>query len=77
LLNVAVAHGPFFGRLTFSTRFFANQPIALNYLWKKDALTAKQLIQGVIICHQRGIKLANLSVKEITQYAITVGAGIH
>lgn len=76
LLNVSVSYGPIFAHVTFMTKYFLPKPLIFKYLWKKDALKAKQLIQGIVICKQKGIDIAKMNADKIISCASTVGRGL-
>ena len=75
-LNVTLGLGPVFATLTFYTRYFSGDPIRIRYLWKKDAIVAKKLCQGLIICKQKNIKTRHLDKDRLFDLAVKVGSEV-
>ena len=67
ILNVTADVGPFFGSLKITTRFFEDKqkPYNVNYLWRKDALKIKRVMQGYIIAAQKDIDCSALTTEEL------------
>jgi hypothetical protein len=66
ILNVSANVGPFFGSVKINTRFFnENKLYVVNYLWRKDALKIKRIMQGYIIAAQKKIDCSALTTHEL------------
>lgn len=57
ILNVDVYLTSIMGALRLRTRFYSKQPLEVTHLSRKDALRAKQIIQGLIVCREKGIEI--------------------
>jgi len=57
VLNVDVYLTSIMGALRLRTRFYSKQPLEVTHLSRKDALRAKQLIQGLVVCREKGIEI--------------------
>ena len=57
VLNVDVYLTTIMGALRLRTRFYSKQPLEVTHLSRKDALRAKQLIQGLVVCREKGIEI--------------------
>lgn len=65
IFNVIVQQGIFFAKLELVDRFFAHQPIVVNYLQKKDAVLARRIIQGMIIAQKQNVDIRGVPVDEL------------
>jgi hypothetical protein len=66
ILNVSASVGPFFGSLTIASRVMSTvDHFHVNYLWRKDAIALKHIIQGYIIAKRSGMATDHLSQKEL------------
>lgn len=78
LANVAevkVNTSPFFASLTIiDMSFDRKQEIRIPYLWQKDALRARHIIQGIIIARKEGIDLSKFNQKELRQRIEELGS---
>ncbi|HLZ14727.1 MAG TPA: hypothetical protein VKQ34_01925 [Candidatus Saccharimonadales bacterium] len=76
ILNVTADVGPFFGSLKIASRFFdAKKPYRVNYLWRKDALEIKRLVQGYVIATKKKVDCSSLPVQELKQILEELGHG--
>jgi hypothetical protein len=71
IFNVSASVGPFFGKLTITTRFSgSDQPsdelFEVNHFWREDALRLKRIIQGYLIALKKKVDTSVLSDKELT-----------
>lgn len=74
VLNVTTSTGPLFGSLTISSRVMnSTDHYEINYLWRKDAIMLKQIIQGYVIAHHNHIETSHLSTDELVQTLIEIG----
>lgn len=77
VLNVTADVGPLFGSVKIATRFFTaeRQPYIVNYLWRKDALKIKRIMQGYIIATQKEIDCAELDTHQLAELLDELGDG--
>jgi hypothetical protein len=71
IFNVTASVGPFFGKLSITTRFSgSDQPsdeiLELDNFWRHDALRLKRIIQGYLIALKKGVDTSVLSDEELT-----------
>jgi hypothetical protein len=68
ILNVTVEVGPFFGTLKLTTRYFnAEAPYVVNYLWRRDALRLKAIINGLVIAAKKDIDADAVETKQLVK----------
>lgn len=66
ILNVSASVGPFFGSLTVASRVMSTiDHFNVNYLWRRDAIALKHIIQGYIIAKHNHMDTDNLSQSEL------------
>ena len=74
VLNVTCSTGPLFGSLTISSRVMnSTDHYEVNYLWRKDAVYLKEIIQGYVIAHHNHIETSHLDKRELNQTIIEIG----
>ncbi|MDQ5900729.1 MAG: hypothetical protein QG600_307 [Patescibacteria group bacterium] len=73
IFNVIVQQGVFFAKLELVDRFFAHQPIIINYLKKRDAMLARRLIQGMIIAQKHNVDIRGIPVDELLKKLDRIG----
>lgn len=73
ILNVILDHSLFFATLELVGRFFAEQPISVKYLKKKDAILARRVIQGMIIAKKEGIDVSAINIGQLLDKVERVG----
>lgn len=74
ILNVSASVGPFFGSLTIASRVMSTvDHFHVNYLWRKDAIALKHIIQGYIIAKHSGIATDHLSQNELVAMVSELG----
>lgn len=62
ILNVSASVGPFFGSLTVVSRVMSTvDHFNVNYLWRRDAIALKHIIQGYIIAKHSHMDTDHLS----------------
>jgi hypothetical protein len=75
VLNVTCSTGPIFGSLTVSSRVMnSTDHYEINYLWRKDALYLKQLIQGYVIAQHNQIDTSHLNRRELIRTLLELGS---
>lgn len=68
ILNVTVETGPFFGTLKLTTRYFnAEAPYVVNYLWRRDALRLKAIINGLVIALKKDINADAVETQQLVK----------
>lgn len=72
IFNVTASVGPFFGKITVTTRFSgSDQPsdemFEVNNFWRDDAMKLKRIIQGYLIARKKGVDTNVLSDKELAE----------
>jgi len=66
VLNVSSTIGPIFGSLTVASRVMNSvDHYEINFLWRKDAIELKHMIQGYMIAKHSGIEINHLPVDEL------------
>ncbi|MBP9667568.1 hypothetical protein KBD87_02075 [Candidatus Saccharibacteria bacterium] len=74
VLNITTNTGPLFGSLTVSSRVMnSTDHYEINYLWRKDAIYLKEIIQGYVICQHNKIETAHLSRQELVDTLLEIG----
>lgn len=73
ILNVESDTGPFFGSINLYTRFFADKPLRVYYLTRKDTLIIKGVLQGYIIARQQDIDCSTIDRKELKKLLLRLG----
>ncbi|PIZ65085.1 hypothetical protein CO051_05735 [Candidatus Roizmanbacteria bacterium CG_4_9_14_0_2_um_filter_39_13] len=73
IFSVIVQQGVFFASLELVDKFFSEQPIIVRHLWKKDAIKARRIIQGMIIAQKQSIDIRTIPVKELVSKLETIG----
>ncbi len=74
VLNVKVALGPFFGSVTIVVRVLSSEDHhTINFLWRKDAIHLKHIIQGYIIAQHNQIDISHQTKQELTQTLSRLG----
>lgn len=74
VLNVACSTGPIFGSLTVSSRVMnSTDHYEIDFLWRKDAIYLKQLIQGYVIAQHNQIETSHLNRRELVRTLLELG----
>lgn len=74
ILNVTVDTGPFFGSLKIFTRFFSvDKPYTVSFLYRRDALKIKRILQGYVIALQKNIDCSTLPTPELANMLDDLG----
>jgi hypothetical protein len=74
ILNVSCSIGPLFGSLTIASRVMSTvDHFQVNYLWRRDAIFIKHLIQGHIIAKNNKLETDRLSRKEMIDTLCELG----
>lgn len=68
ILNVSTTVGPIFGSLTIAIRVMNSvDHYEINFLWRRDAIELKHMIQGYMIAKHSSVDVGHLSVKELVE----------
>lgn len=74
ILNVKIALGPFFGSITLAVRVLSSEDHhSINYLWRRDAVRLKHLIQGYIIAQHNNIDCKHQTKDDLIATLIELG----
>ncbi len=73
ILNVVVNHGIFFAKLELFDRYFAEQPISVEYLKKDEAVKARHIIQGLVLVKKDNIDISTLELDNLVMKLGQIG----
>lgn len=74
ILNVATTLGPMFGSITIASRVMSTvDHYTVNFLWRKDAVELKRMIQGYMIAKHSMIETQHLSTEELVEHLRELG----
>ena len=73
IFNVTIRQGVLFAALEIADRFFSNEPIVVPYLWKKDAIAARRIIQGMMIVKSENIDTHTLPIPDLIRRLERIG----
>lgn len=74
ILNVATTLGPMFGSITIASRVMSTiDHYTVNFLWRKDAIELKRMIQGYVIAKHSMIETQHLSTEELVEHLRELG----
>lgn len=65
--NTHIDQGFFFAELKIISNTFANKPVVVDHLRKKDAQRARMYIQGLQLFNQKNIDTSDYEIKELIQ----------
>lgn len=65
--NTHIEQSFFFARLKIISDTFANEPVTIDHLKKKDAVRARMYIQGLQLFNQKNIDTSDYEIKELIQ----------
>lgn len=75
ILNVAVNAGPFFGSLHIAIRGLTSEDhFDISFLWRKDAIHLKHMIEGCIIAMKEKIKIERMPREELIRKLVQLGS---
>ena len=75
LLNVEADIGPFFGSVHTSSRFFITTPYSIKFMWRKDAIQLRRLLQGYIIANEQDIDCTKIEKVKLIALLNDLGGG--
>jgi hypothetical protein len=73
IFNIILQQGLFFAKLEIVDRLFTVQPLIITYLWKKDAIKARRIIQGMIIAKKQNIETQSLPIADLVRKLEKIG----
>lgn len=74
VLNVATTLGPMFGSITIASRVMSTiDHYTVNFLWRKDAIELKSMIQGYMIAKHSGLETQHLTAEELVEHLRELG----
>lgn len=74
ILNVSVATGPFFGSITIASRVMSTvDHFTVAFLWRRDAIYLKSILQGYLIAQQNKIDVSHLTHDTLIETLIELG----
>lgn len=73
ILNVEADSGPFFGSLKVWTRFFEQEPLRVNFLWREDARRSQRLLHGFIIAKHKQIDCDGIETSKLVPLLLKLG----
>ena len=75
LLNVEADIGPIFGSVHTASRFFITAPYSIKFLWRKEAIKLRRLLQGYIIANEQDIDCAHIDKHKLIALLNDLGGG--
>jgi hypothetical protein len=75
ILSVEADVGPFFGSIRITSRYDPVKSLSINFLWRKDALLLRKLLQGYIIAHERNLECSKIKKPELVYLLNELGQG--
>jgi hypothetical protein len=74
ILNVSSSVGPLFGSLTIASRVMSTTDhFQINFLWRRDAMYLKRIIQGYVSARQNHIAVDQLEGEELLEMLHELG----
>ena len=73
MFNVIINQSLFFANIEIIDRFFSKESIKVDFLWKKDAILARRIIQGMMIATKRNISIDKMPLGELLEKLIRIG----
>jgi len=63
----------FFGALKITDKYYEDKVMTVNYLKKGEAIRAKDIIQGLVLCHEKGVDISEIKPSELMPYLLEIG----
>lgn len=63
----------FFATLNMTDKYYSDNPLSIKYLKKKDAIKARDIIQGLIICNEKRVDLSEIKASDLLPYLEEIG----
>jgi hypothetical protein len=74
ITEVAVNTTIFFATLSIGSRTFINNFVEIHFLWKKDAMKARRIIEGLRILSSQRVNLSALELSQLVAKVEEIGA---
>ncbi len=71
--DVYVDTGPFFATLKIIDQGIVENTVIVNYLKKKEALKAREIIQGLIVANRHGIDVSAIDDTDLVNKLVSLG----
>jgi hypothetical protein len=71
--SVTVTASVIFASRFFEVEGYETNPPVIPYIWKADAYTARDIIQGLITCNKEGIDVSKFNDENITERLKSIG----
>ncbi len=71
--GASVSTDLFFGRLLIEINGYNENPTAVKFLRKQDAIRARRIITGLVACDKEGIDLSPLSYEQVVHKVEEIG----
>jgi hypothetical protein len=63
----------FFGSVNISDKYYEDNIISINYLKKRDAVAARNIIQGLALCQEKEVDISEIKPADLLPYLIEIG----
>lgn len=63
----------FFGELSIELEGYNENPKPIKYLWRKDAIKARRIINGLITLNKQNVNIARLNIVELKKKVEEIG----
>lgn len=73
VFSVVVQHGPLFAHIVINDRYFAQDPIVVEFLRKKDAILLRRIILGLMIAKKEKILMHTMPIHELRMKLEKIG----
>lgn len=73
IADAIIETAPFFAKLTIIDQSFAENSISIAYLNKKEAETARKIIQGLIVMSKEGVDLTQVDMDVLRKQVTEIG----
>lgn len=73
IIKATSTTGLFFASLVIEMEVYIQQPDPINFLWIKDAIKARRIINGLISAHKQGIDLSKIDLEQAKDEVEEIG----
>ena len=63
----------FFGALKITDKYYEDKVMTVNYIKKSQAIKPKDIIQGLVLCHEKGVDISEIKPADLMPYLIEIG----
>lgn len=71
--TVTVSSSVLFASIFFELDGYEKNPPHIPYIWKREAIQAQSIIQGLITCSKEGVDISNFTIEQIKEALATIG----